>query len=351
MNYIIHKKQSRLRGRSLFLTILLVIGVVILLLVTTVFFWYNQQLQPASKTKKMVIVDIQQGSSASEVATSLEDKGVIKNSKAFLWYLRTNNLRSGLQAGRYELNAADSAKTIANAITKGEVQESLFTIVPGERLDEIKTSLVKAGFNQIDVEAALNPDNYKNHPALAAKPASASLEGYLYPDSYQLTNTSKPSDVVEQALDEMADNLTPNIIAGFEKQGLNTHQGITLASILIKEASTPDDKQLISGVFYNRLRSNIPLGSDVTYQYIADITGQERSPFIDSPYNTRKYTGLPPGPISNVEKNSLYAAAYPKTTDYLFFVAGDDGKIYFSKTQEEHDALAKKYCKKLCSVY
>jgi UPF0755 protein len=93
------------------------------------------------------------------------------------------------------------------------------------------------------------------------------------------------------------------------------------------------------------------LGSDVTYRYAAIITGQEPSPFIDSRYNTRKYAGLPPGPISNISANSLNAVANPSPNDYLFFVAGDDGKTYYSKTQAEHEALAEQYCKVLCSTY
>ena len=93
------------------------------------------------------------------------------------------------------------------------------------------------------------------------------------------------------------------------------------------------------------------LGSDVTYRYAAVLTGQEPTPFIDSPYNTRKYPGLPPGPISNVSKVSLDAVANPTASDYLFFVAGDDGVTYYSKTAAEHEALAKEHCKKLCSTY
>jgi UPF0755 protein len=157
--------------------------------------------------------------------------------------------------------------------------------------------------------------------------------------------------IVTQSLDEMAEALTPAVLDGFEKQGLSPYEGITLASIVIKESSNSKDVKRIAGVFYNRLNSGISLGSDVTYQYIADVTGVPRNANIDSPYNTRKYKGLPPGPISNTNKLALEAVAFPEQTDYLFFVAGDDGTVYFSKTQAEHEALTAKYCIKLCSVY
>ena len=246
---------------------------------------------------------------------------------------------------------ADSVPEIANAITEGKVKKELFTILPGLRLDQIKANLIKAGYSEQAVTVALNPANYKNHPALVAKPSAASLEGYLYPDSYQKTANTTPDQIVRQALDEMAEALTPEIIDGFQKQGLGIYQGVILSSIVEREASGADDRRQIAGVFLNRLRQNIALGSDVTYQYIADVTGQERSAYIDSPYNTRKYPGLPPGPISKVDKTALNAVANPIKTDYLFFVAGDDGKIYYSNTQEEHEEKARKYCIKLCSTF
>lgn len=333
-----------------------IVGVLLLLVIIggiSTSLWYKEQLKPVdvSQQSKTVVFNVEQGASANQISKNLEQAKLIRNSQAFMWFLRTNNLRDSIQAGSYELSQSESVADIASTITEGKVQRNLFTILPGQRLDQIKANLVKAGFSEKQVTDALNPAKYNNHPALTAKPANATLEGYLYPDSFQRTSGTTPEQIIRLSLDEMADALTPEIVEGFQKQGLGVNQGVILASIVTKEASNPESQKMVAGVFLNRLKANIALGSDVTYQYIADITGQERSAFIDSPYNTRKYPGLPPGPISNVNNKALQAVAYPTNSDYLFFVAGDDGKIYFSKTQAEHDEYARKYCIKLCSVY
>lgn len=331
-----------------------IIGTIVLLLVVafvSAWLWYQNELQPASKTSVQKTIVIPEGLGVKQIATLLEQQSIIKNARAFELYLRLNNLVGSLQAGQYALDASNSARSIAITISKGNVQKGQFTILPGQRIDQIEANMVKAGFDKAAVTDAFNADNYKNHPVLAYKPEGLSLEGYLYPETFQTTLSTKPADIVKQSLDEMADVLTPDIIDHLKQQGLTPHQGITLASIVIKEANSTEDRRMVAGVFYNRLRANTLLGSDVTYQYIADVTGQPRSADIDSPYNTRKYRGLPPGPIGTINQSALDAVANPKTSDYLYFVAGDDGTIYYAKTLAEHDALASRYCKVLCSTY
>lgn len=335
--------------------LLLLVGIVLVgLLGVAVIYanrWYKQQLLPVSTTISMVSVDIPQGSTASQIGKILQNKQLIRNAKVFELYVRNNNLRDSLQAGQYLLSPSMSVSEIANYISKGKVQKSLFTILPAQRIDQIKTALVKAGYSEQSVNTALDPANYKNHPALVAKPSAASLEGYLYPESFEVTQNTSPSDIVKMSLDEMSKVLTPELINDFQKQGLGIHQAITLASIVEKEVPSSGDRRNVARVFLNRLKIGMVLGSDVTYHYAAAITGQEPNASLDSPYNTRIHAGLPPGPISNVSKSSLQAVANPADSDYLFFVAGDDGKTYFSKTLAEHEALAAQYCKKLCSTY
>jgi UPF0755 protein len=147
----------------------------------------------------------------------------------------------------------------------------------------------------------------------------------------------------------MQKRLTPELRAQFAKRGLSVYQGITLASIIEKEVSVISDKALVSQVFYKRLSMDMGLESDPTAFYGAIIAGQEPSLRYDSAYNTYLVKGLPPGPISNVTQESLRAAANPANTDWLFFVAGDDGKTYFSKTLAEHEVNIDRYCKKLCN--
>lgn len=313
--------------------------------------WYERQLRPVSTVERVEVVEIPTGASVQEIASLLQAKGLIRSSQAMVTYARSNALFNDMKAGTYRLDASKSTPDIVSVITQGKVLENNVTILPGKRIDEIQKMLIDAGFKAEDVSAAFDPGNYKGHPALIAKPTSQSLEGYLFPETFNTTSQTTVQDIIEQSLDEMAKALTPERIDMFQKQGLGIHQAVTLASIVLKESSNPVDQKKIAGVFYNRLSQGMVLGSDVTYQYIADITGQERSAMIDSPYNTRKYAGLPPGPISNTSINALDAVAYPTKTDYLYFVAGDDGIVYYAKTLAEHEENVKKHCIQLCATY
>jgi UPF0755 protein len=198
------------------------------------------------------------------------------------------------------------------------------------------------------VDAALDPALYINHPALTDKPKGANLEGYLYPESFQKTADTTPKHIIKLSLNEMQLRLTPDIRQAISKQGLTLHQAITIASIIEQEVSNPIDRAQAAQVFLKRYRSDMPLGSDPTAFYGARLDKKSPSVSYDSPYNTRIHKGLPPGPIGNVTDQSLKALAFPAGTDWLYFVSGDDGRTHFSKTLEEHQALTKKYCTKLC---
>jgi UPF0755 protein len=200
------------------------------------------------------------------------------------------------------------------------------------------------------VDRALNPDLYKDLPALAFKPTDVNtLEGLLWPDSYQKQPNTDPSVIVREALVAMGNHLTPDVQAGFAAEGLTPYQGVTLASIIIQEVNKPSDQTQAAQVFLSRLKTGIMLGSDVTARYGAIAAGKTPSLTYDSPYNTHLHAGLPPTPISTISANSLNAALHPAPTNWLFFVTGDDGNTYFSATEQEHEALTQKYCHKLCS--
>lgn len=338
--------RSRLRTAIFSLIILVIVG----LLIGIVYIrkTYTDNLKPVSSAKTAHVITIAPGSTTSDIATTLKQKGVIRSDWAFEWYIRNNQLRDQLKAGTYVLYENQSVSDIVSTIIKGKVATDLITILPGKRLSQVRQAMIDGGFKDTDVDAALEPTQYASHPALTDKPANASLEGYLYPESFQKTAETTPKQIITQSLDEMQQRLTPEIREAFSKQGLTLHQGVTIASIVEQEVSNASDRAQAAQVFLKRYRSNIQLGSDVTAFYGAIIAGKEPTVGYDSPYNTRLYTGLPPGPISNTSESSLSAVAFPAQTDWLFFVAGDDGKTYFSKTNEEHEALTKKYCTKLC---
>jgi UPF0755 protein len=349
MKYISGKSGSKRR-----LYIAIIIAVFLLLVIGGAVgtrYWYQQQLKPVAPRSIKVTVTIPSGYSTSQIGELLQENGIIRSATAFEWYVRNSNLRDSLKAGQYELDPSQSVQEIAAVIAQGLIQKNLFTILPGQRLDQIREAFIRSGYDEAQVDAALDPANYQDMPALIAKPSSASLEGYLYPESFQTTSQTVPADIIKQSLEQMGQVLTPELIDQFQKQGLGIHQAVTLASIVEQEASKQEDRNMIAGVFYNRLKINKPLESDVTYRYAAIQTGQDPSPFIDSPYNTYKVIGLPIGPISNVSESSLQAVANPTSSEYLYFVVGDDGKVYYSKTAEEHEQLAKEHCKELCSTY
>ncbi len=336
---------KRLLYTTLALIVLLVAGVIVVRHI------YDANLQPVSSSKQQTVITVQPDESVTEIASQLKQQGLIRQVWAFERYVRNNSLGAELQAGTYKFSPSQSAREIAVQISDGKVAVDLVTILPGQRLTQIRESLIdKAKFETAAVDAALQPSLYATNPALADKPAEASLEGFLYPDSFQKSASTDPKLIVEQSLDEMAGMLTPDLRAAYAKQGLSVYQAVTLASIIEQEVSKSSDRAQAAQVFLKRRSIDMPLGSDVTAFYGALAAGLKPSLTYDSPYNTLIHKGLPPGPISNVSDSSLNAIAHPASTDWLYFVAGDDGNTYFSKTVEEHDQLTKQYCHKLCNL-
>jgi UPF0755 protein len=171
----------------------------------------------------------------------------------------------------------------------------------------------------------------------------------LYPDSFQKAANTPPTTIIRESLDEMEKHLTPDVVSGFAAQGLNTYQGMTMASIVYAESGDPASEPTVAQVFLLRLKQGSALGSDVTAFYAADLAGAGKTLGVDSPYNTRLNPGLPPGPIDSFTDIALQAVAHPSNTDYLYFVAGDNGVIHFSHTEAEHEQAVKQYCTKECS--
>lgn len=323
---------------------LIILSAVIVVLVAAVVFirhQYYENLKPVSDIQTSKLFTIERGATVSEVGANLKEAELIRETWAFEWYIRNNGLRDRVQAGTYYLSPSQGIEEIVSVITKGRTATDLVTILPGKRIDQIRQGLVNAGFSPDEVEAAFYPSLYADHPALVDKPAEASLEGYLYPESFQKSPDTKPQIIIRAALDEMQKYLTPDIRAGFVKQGLTVHQGVILASVVEKEVGKAEDRPTVAQVFLKRLRSDIAMESDATTTYGAVLNGDTPTHDYDSPYNTYKYKGLMPSPISNVSASSLKAVAFPATTDYMYFVAGHDCKTRFSHTLQEHEAFIK----------
>lgn len=346
--YSLAPRRRRILGR---LVLLLVVFIVVLGVgAFAVQRWYYMQLRPVSASMEKHYVTIASGSSVASIAKQLKDAGLIRSAQAFSWYVSVHDDRDKLQAGTYTFTPHQSTSEIADLIASGKIATDLVTILPGRRIDQIRQAFITAGFQPAAVDAALDASQYRtNYPALADNPSGASLEGFLYPDSFEKTADTDPKQIIAESLKEMQQHLTNDIRSGFAREGLTVYQGVTLASIVEQEVSNQNDRNQAAQVFLLRLQMGMPLGSDVTAFYGATIAGAAPSTSYDSPYNTLLHKGMPPGPISAVSDSSLYAVAHPASTDWLYFVAGDDGVTHFAKTLDEHNANVAKYCHKLCS--
>ena len=311
---------------------------------------YDQKLKPVSSSTTAVIVTIDPGSSVKQISDQLETSHVVRSSWATQLYIHSQGLNSKLQAGTYALAPDQSTQQIVTVISSGKITTNLITILPGKRIDQISASLINYGYSPDVVKAALDPAQYSKLPVMSFVPTGTkTLEGMLWPDSFERTATTPLTDIIAESLNEMANQLTPSVQAAFAAEGLTTYQGITLTSIVNQEVNKPADQAQVAQVFLSRLKSNSSLGSDVTANYGAIAAGQSPSLSYDSPYNTLIHTGLPPTPISTISQSSLYATTHPATTSWLYFVTGDDGTTYFSNTLQEQQANTAQYCHKLCS--
>ncbi len=246
-----------------------------------------------------------------------------------------------------------------------------FTIRPGETIYDIKKNLLAVNRNgegekteeellpnytQAEIDEAFNAQY--DYPFLVERPDGATLEGFLYPETLNFYSESTVNDILDAFLAEMDRVLTENSLEElYASKGLSLFQGITLASVVQKEAASPE-QPTVAQVFLSRLELGIPLGSDVTVSYALDTVDPERQTYsdnsaallIDSCYNTRLHGGLPCGPISNPGLNAMLAVANPSDSTYLYFLTGDDGLMYYSYTEYEHNQNIYQHCQKLCNV-
>jgi UPF0755 protein len=311
---------------------------------------YDRDLASVSADQKSQVFTVQSGTSVKGIAQNLQKAQLIRSAWAFQLYVHSKDIAQKLQAGTYAFSPNETTSQIVSILTKGRVSTELVTIYPGERIDQVKAAFINYGYKPSAVTAALNPAQYANLPVMAFKPTNVTtLEGLLWPDSWYKDATSPPSDIISQSLQEMASHLTPTVQAEFASENLTVYQGLTLSSIVIQEVSKPTDQTQAAQVFLSRLKMNMNLGSDVTARYGAIVAGKAPSLTYDSPYNTLLHPGLPPTPISTVGSSALNAVTHPAATNWLYFVAGDDGTTYFSTTLQQQQANTQKYCHKLCS--
>jgi UPF0755 protein len=304
-----------------------------------------------SSTRSIRFV-VTSGETASAIATSLHEQGLIQQPFMFQMYTQLTGTKSKLQAGGYVLKPSYSVAQIVDHLTSGKTDEVSVTVLPGLTLEQladpdVKGSLAQQGFTKSEIAAAFAVPY--DGPLFVGKPTGGSLEGYVYPETYKIMANDPLDTVLRESFKEFyAQIQTKGITEGLTRQQLSLRDGIILASIVGKEVSNPTDQRQVAQVFLKRLHEGSVLGSDVTFLYIAHKEGRTPSVNDPSPYNTRRVAGLPPGPIANFNLSALQAVADPAPGDYLYFVAGDDGTTHFSKTEAEHLDNVARYCKVLC---
>lgn len=320
----------------------------LLVILLGTFVWYQFSLQPAdANSKKTIRFIVKKGEGNAQIAQNLEKSKIIRSSTAMVLYLKLARKPASLQTGTYVISPRNSVQEVVSHLESGNTDLFNVTISPGRTLAEIKKDLAKYGYTSDEVDTALNA-KYES-ALLVDKPVDADLEGYIYPETFEMSASSDLKTLFQRSMDTLYSRLrSDGLIEKFKAHGLNIHQALTLASIIQEEASDPVDQPQIAQVFYTRLQSGMKLESDVTFHYGAKKLGVSPKVNLQSPYNTRLVSGLPPTPIANMNYSALIAVANPAAGDYVYFIAGDNGVIYHGRTLQEHQANIDKYCQKLC---
>ncbi len=289
------------------------------------------------------------GESTADIVARLENEGFIRSAEAMRNYLVYAGIDTTIQAGKHRLDPNLSALQIARQLQDATPTEVTFHVLPGWRLEEIADAIPTSGleFSSQDFFTAASrpPDGYAS---LAGLPQFASLEGFLFPDTYTLARSTTVDEFIAILLANFEKHIDPQLVAGLESQGLNLFQAVSLASIVEREAVLDEEMPVIASVFLNRLEIGMSLESDPTVQYALGYNRSQgtwwTNPLsrqdlqVDSLYNTYRYPNLPPGPIASPGLAALKAVAFPAETPYYYFRAACDGsgKHRFAQTYEEH---------------
>jgi UPF0755 protein len=298
-----------------------------------------------------VLFVIEPGESVFSISNRLEQTGVIADARAFRLYLAWTGMDAYIQTGTFRLSPAQSARDIAAMLQSAMLTEVTFTVLPGWRLEEVAAALPTSGLAIAPNEflaAAANP-GFTPDPI----PPGASAEGFLYPDTYVLPRTTTAPQLVSVLIQTFLARLPEDYRQAYAAHGLTLYQAVTLASILEREAVVEEEMPLIASVFYNRLAIGMKLQTDPTVQYVLGFNPVQNTWWttplsvadlqVDSPYNTYRYAGLPPGPICSPGLAALRAVAYPAQSPYYYFQAKCDGSGLhnFAETFEQHE---QNYC-------
>ncbi len=306
--------------------------------------YYTNNLKAATSDTDAITktIEIPKGSNIKHISKILKDEKLIRNNDVFTLYCKINKIDGKLKAGKYKINSSQSVPQIIEKLVlgKGDFDTRRFTIPEGYEIRQIIDKLEEEGLIDRDkFKKEVTEANFDFSFIADNKSVGYKLEGYLYPDTYEIFKGDSERRIIEIMLQRFNKVFNEEYRQRAKELNMSINDVITLASIIEREARLDSDRKIISGVFYNRIKKQMMLQSCATVQYIL----KERKEVllykdleIESPYNTYKYQGLPPGPIASPGFKSIEAALYPDQVDYLYFVANKDGSHVFTKTYKEH---------------
>jgi UPF0755 protein len=288
-------------------------------------------LQPSQTT----FVLLRPGWSTRHIARDLQQQGVIRSSAAFLMVQYVKGLHT-LKAGEYKFDQPANALDVWSRLVRGDVYARTVVVPEGFNMYDIAAAVEQAGLGPAsDFLTAARSDIFL---VRNIDPDAKSLEGYLFPDTYQFTRIDTAHDIAAAMVHRFRQEAQKIGLLG----NADMHRIVTMASIVEKETADPKERPLVAGVYYNRLGRNMALAADPSVIYAALLAGRYRGTIyasdlqFDSPYNTYKFPGLPPGPIANPGVASLQAAMHPAHTDFLYFVSDNKGHHRFARDLQEH---------------
>ncbi len=327
--------------------------------------YYSFQLQqeadkltkPAGTDNKEVTFTVDAGETPTEVATRLQKDGFVVDSDLFITLLKCRHASEKIQAGDHVIRHNMTMDEIALALQKGTQRGITITIRPGWRAEQIAEYLSTLNLPQFNKDQFLRLVQQGNfdYDFLQDRPKDAdpSVEGFLYPETYNVLQTITPEQLINRFLTEFGTRITPDMRKKAADEHLTLYEVVTLASIVEREAVKPEEGPIIASVYMNRIKKQMLLNADPTVQYALGydaktkqwwpVVSLQQYSGVKSPYNTYIYGGLPPGPICEPGLNSIQSALEPATTDYYYFLAKGDGTHAFARTLAEQNANLQKY--------
>lgn len=307
------------------------------------FQWMLRPVSDASRPSQPAIIDIPDGMTLRQLGARLERERLIRSQLAFVLLGKLLGADRRLQAGEYAVHAGMRPADMLTDFMSGHVVLYPVTIPEGYTIVELAQVFAQHGV--ADPEALINLAHDRDFIRSLGIDAP-SLEGYLFPDTYKFPRHTTPDQILKEMVKGLRSVITPVLQQRAREIRMTLHEVLTLASVIEKETSVAQERELISSVFHNRLRHGIPLQSDPTVIYgLESFDGNIRRKDLESrsPYNTYRFRGLPPGPIANPGLGAIRAALYPAPTKYLYFVSRNDGTHQFSATLAEHNRAVDKY--------